>query len=266
MAKRKDARIYIFMHKRVPYEIWDNSLYTPLQVGAEGKEPLVRTRDNKGDNISEWNPLYAEITGTYWIWKNRPKSLKYVGQTQYRRRIALEEDTDFDELFSKYDLITMWPVTYKTATVGSAYSLNHSGLDLPIIREIIEQDYPDYLEDFDYLMKEGNLVFYSNGFIMRSKEYDRYCEWLFGILGKFMEKKGWDTVQHAIYGTNLEILTGKRNNQDNKGNKGGDDAWKYQRQVPAFLSERLFTLWVAHEYDMHRVFCYKYKLFEDTEI
>ena len=266
MAKRKDARIYIFMHKEVPYGIWDNSLYTPLQVGAKGKKPLVRTRDDKGDSISEWNPIYAEMTGTYWIWKHKPKSLKYVGQTQYRRRIELPENTDFDEMFSKYDVITMWPVGYKNNTVGFAYGINHSKGDLETVREILEEIYPDFLDTYNYLVNESKIMLYSNGYIMKSKDYDRYCEWLFNILDKFREKKGWDTVEHAFYGINLEILTGKRSNVDGKGNKGGDEAWRYQRQVLGFLSERLFTLWVFHEYDRHRVFCCKYKLFENTNI
>ena len=78
MDKRKDAQIYELVYKPVDYDLWDNQLYTPLQVGAERTGfDIVPLKDNTGDNISSNNDFYSEATGTYWIWKNAPHT-KYV--------------------------------------------------------------------------------------------------------------------------------------------------------------------------------------------
>lgn len=66
--KMVDVKIYVMTHKK--YNLLDNDLYTPLFVGAEGKEETFGyLRDDVGDNISSKNSNYSEITGLYWIWK-----------------------------------------------------------------------------------------------------------------------------------------------------------------------------------------------------
>ena len=67
MEKSKEVQIYIIGHKEVDYGYWDNSIYTPLQVGGGMYKQFLPLRDNTGDNIAEWNPIYAENTGIYWL-------------------------------------------------------------------------------------------------------------------------------------------------------------------------------------------------------
>ncbi len=57
-----DVKIYLMTHKE--YNLLDNGLYTPLFLGAEGKEETFDyLRDDVGDNISSKNSIYSEITG-----------------------------------------------------------------------------------------------------------------------------------------------------------------------------------------------------------
>ena len=63
------VKIYTMTHKK--FDVPNDPMYVPLQVGAEGKEPLGYVSDNTGENISALNCYYSELTGVYWIWKRQ---------------------------------------------------------------------------------------------------------------------------------------------------------------------------------------------------
>ena len=133
--KRTDAQIFVLCYKKVDYNIPNNSLYTPLQCGSEiNKENVCDVKDNTLDNISEKNECFAELTGTYWLWKNVCKNYKYIGQCQYRRQMLLNETTDFDSLFKHYDIICGVPLRFG-ATVYQQYDKCHNIDDLILIQK-----------------------------------------------------------------------------------------------------------------------------------
>ena len=110
MQKRDDIQIYELAYNKVNYGLWNNSLYTPLQCGsAINKVDVCNLKDNTGDNISDKNFYYSETTGTYWIWKNAPKT-KYIGQCQYRRRLKFDENFNFDTIFNEHKIICNKPM------------------------------------------------------------------------------------------------------------------------------------------------------------
>ena len=75
-------KIYVLTHKKFDYE--KNDLYEPLLNGsALLNEDFGYTRDDTGDNISNLNPYYAELTGEYWAWKN--SNVDIIGFCHYRR-------------------------------------------------------------------------------------------------------------------------------------------------------------------------------------
>lgn len=78
----KKTKIYVITHKKYD-NIVENDVYTPLFVGAKGKESFGYLRDDTGDNISEKNQYYSELTGLYWIWKNSDSDI--AGLNHYRR-------------------------------------------------------------------------------------------------------------------------------------------------------------------------------------
>ena len=78
----RDIKIIVAAHK--PYRMPSDGMYLPVQVGASGKESIPGfMRDDTGDNISDKNPYYCELTGVYLAWKH--VKADYVGLAHYRR-------------------------------------------------------------------------------------------------------------------------------------------------------------------------------------
>lgn len=78
----------------------EDELYLPLMAGAFGmsaRETVDYVRDDYGDNISEKNPQYCELTGLYWMWKNCDAD--NIGLCHYRRYFAGTHDTGIKAAF-----------------------------------------------------------------------------------------------------------------------------------------------------------------------
>ena len=82
-----DIKILVACHK--PSELPQNELFLPIQVGAAlATRTLPITQDNTGDNISDKNPTYCELTAQYWAWKNLQAD--YYGLCHYRRFLCFK--------------------------------------------------------------------------------------------------------------------------------------------------------------------------------
>ena len=81
-------KIAVACHK--PSQLPSNELFLPIHVGAK-LSPLKMdiTRDDSGDNISEKNPSYCELTAQYWCWKNLEAD--YYGLCHYRRYLCFSD-------------------------------------------------------------------------------------------------------------------------------------------------------------------------------
>lgn len=216
-----NVKILVATHKK--YWMPSDILYVPIQVGAEGKNiDLGYTKDNTGENISNKNKNYCELTGLYWGWKNLKAD--YIGLAHYRRhfckkRIIGEKkenvltNLQVQELLSDCDILLPKPRNYYIETNYSQYVHAHHAVDLDITREIIYEKYPQYIEAYDASMKKTSGHRF-NMFIMKKNKLDKYCEWLFDILFE-LEKR-------------LDISEYNQN-----------DA-----RVFGFVSERLLDVWI----------------------
>ena len=82
------VRIIVATHKK--YEMPKSEMYLPVHVGAKGKETIENyQRDDEGENISEKNPYFCELTGLYWAWKNL--NADYIGLAHYRRHFSISK-------------------------------------------------------------------------------------------------------------------------------------------------------------------------------
>lgn len=264
--KRKDVQIFTLCYEKKDFQFLNDEAITPLQVGATNGTNVCELKDNVGDNISSGNYFYIENTGTYWIWKN-VKDAKYKGQMQYRRPLSgVTGEMNFDEVFSKYDVITCQPFhhpSHKTPTkeepmiisadtVEQGYAFSNCLDDLLILEMAVKMYYPDYADDYDKYIKKGPNLYYSNGFIMKAEDYDRYCEFLFNCLNGYLNladiKSEKDLIEHVKY--NLEVGKYQRYPEPKR---VPSEAIKWQCSIGGFLSERLWTLWLQHNFSDDKV-------------
>lgn len=215
----KNIKIIIATHKK--YQMPTSTIYLPLHVGREGKEEIGYEGDNTGDNISNKNPYFCELTGLYWAWKNL--NADYIGLVHYRRyftnrkKIPKEEKEKFncvlkkeeiEELFKHTDIILPKKRHYYIENLYSHYKHTMYIEPLDETRNIIEEKYPDYLEEFDKLHKRTSMHAF-NMFIMKKEILDSYCTWLFDILfelEKRIDISQYDTFHARFFGRVSERL------------------------------------------------------------
>lgn len=86
----KEIEIFVACHK--PSELPDNDYFVPIHVGAKNAKITLPglQRDDEGDNISEKNPTYCELTAQYWAWKH--SQADYIGLCHYRRYLSFSPE------------------------------------------------------------------------------------------------------------------------------------------------------------------------------
>lgn len=180
-----ETKIYVTTHKKYD-NIVENDVYTPLFVGAKGKESYGYLRDDSGDNISEKNQYYSELTGLYWIWKNSDADI--VGLNHYRR-ILVNGFLGSGDLLEKdqivRDLEENDVIVYKRKKLGKSVYENFrffvSKEDLSISCKLFEKMYPEYKQTFNKNLN-GNVTISYSIFIAHKEWLDNYCSWLFSYL------------------------------------------------------------------------------------
>lgn len=203
MRDKMDIKIIVAAHKEYPMP--QDEMYLPLHVGAAGKTPIYEACDNTGDEISEKNKNFCELTGIYWAWKNL--AADYVGLAHYRRHFSVKgakgdkfarimTRAQAEEILGHTDVILPKPRDYVIETNYSQYVHAHHAEDLDMTRQILVEQFPDYVAFFDKSMKQTSGHRF-NMFIMKRDIFDRYCEWLFAVL--FELEKRLDISEYSPY-------------------------------------------------------------------
>ena len=181
----KKIKIYVTTHKK--YEnIAENDIYTPIFVGSTGKDSFNYLRDDVGENISEKNQHYSELTGLYWIWKNSDEDI--VGLNHYRR-VLVNGFLGRRDLLKKEDIIKTLEnhdvIVYKKKKLGKSvydnFRLYVSEEDLLTSCNLFNNFYPNYKETFEKILN-GNEMYSYSIFVASKPWFDDYCSWLFSYL------------------------------------------------------------------------------------
>ncbi|MCB2343239.1 DUF4422 domain-containing protein [Clostridium estertheticum] len=202
--------IYVISHK--PYRMVESKIFTPIYT----KREIVPNDYNilcsdVGDNIASENPLYAEFSTYYWVWKNR-KIPKYVGFFQFRRYISFKDNVtgtnDSNEVIDKYgwnkdelknilkdcDVVVPTSLNFRMFGLGnmrSQYNMWHKSSYLNTALEIIKEKYPSYEIDC-YTALLSTEIYYINLFIMRGDLFDSYMTWIMDIFDELKRRLNID--------------------------------------------------------------------------
>ncbi len=205
-------KLYISCHK--PSCVPQSSLFYPVQVGSAQAAQAIPgwIRDDVGENISEKNDAYCELTALYWAWKN--DRADYYGFCHYRRyfsfsdqrlpeddhgsvlcpelsenvleRLGLDDEERIRKKIEPYDLIISQPDRVRRHRWKNLYEQYAASPDLHVedLRAavaLVEELYPDYAVDAEEYLS-GELFYPCNLFIMKRELFEEYLAWLFSIL------------------------------------------------------------------------------------
>lgn len=195
----------------------DRELYLPVFVGKtlHPDVDLGFQGDNSGENISNKNASYNELTALYWAWKNL--DCEALGLVHYRRYFSLVHskslknvitENDVNSILKEFDVILPQKRHYYIESNYSHYVHAHPKEELEITRKILVNYFPDYVESFDIVMKKTSAHMF-NMFIMKRSVLNKYCTWLFDILEKVeneLDVSNYDSYQSRVYGFISERL------------------------------------------------------------
>lgn len=159
-----------------------------LQVGAAlSDKQIASLQDCTGENISKKNGNYSELTGLFWMWKNRitHKSDKYYGLAHYRRFFDLSEDDLYRLLSNDIDVVLPYPMPYNPNI--EAHHLRYlSDEEWNVVLQALQELQPEYAKSFEEILKQKYLYNY-NVILAKGSVLDDYCSWLFPILFRVEE-------------------------------------------------------------------------------
>lgn len=198
------VNIFVAYHK--PFYLLKNNIFIPIHVGratlkADNEENSLKLNwlskymigDNTGDNISEQNTYYCELTAMYWIWKN--VNTDYVGLVHYRRLFDFDGTNDFPfggteekllNIFKRYDVIMPQKIQLLEPSIYDQFINNHDKSAIDFVMSYIKEHYPEMSEETDNLLKDRS-VWFCNMIVSKKSIFNKYSTWQFEILNAYDE-------------------------------------------------------------------------------
>ena len=202
-----DIKLFVCCHQPTP--VPEHPLLVPIQVGAALAENHFPgfLHDDTGDNISDKNRSYCELTAQYWAWKNIEAD--YCGFFHYRRYLYPDINAklpyqvkrevslslldklgyeEFEQLIRQYDIIVpKGENMYVPVREHYAKAPYHHRKDLELAEQIIKEYYPDMIPAMEAYLS-GTVCYFGNICIMWREVFLDYCAWLFPILEEFDQR------------------------------------------------------------------------------
>lgn len=199
-------QVFVVTHKEVRLNLPD--CYKMLMVGACKKDKISKDYlcDDTGENISDRNDAYSELTGLYWIWKN--VHCKYVGLVHYRRffvelppyieihgRYVVQgrerkcfrvlEENDYKKIFQDSEMVVKVSRSQKQTNM-ELFRKEFGEYFWFEFEKFFYVEYPEWREGFKrHSVRHRHLN--CNMFVGKKQIIDCYCAWLFPVLRHFDE-------------------------------------------------------------------------------
>ncbi len=109
ISPHNNLKIFQAFHKEYSFNT-DCDWIQPIGVGGYKQADFLA--DDVGDNISNLNSYYCELTAHYWAWKN-DNNYSHIGLCHYRRLF------DFANITSKYPNFELLPTQEKLELLTS---------------------------------------------------------------------------------------------------------------------------------------------------
>ena len=210
-----NIRVIVATHKT--YRMPDDPMYLPVHVGRAGKpSDLGYQGDDTGDNISETNPTFCELTGLYWAWKNLDAD--YVGLAHYRRHFrgrrgkgkweCILTGAEAEAALRKTDVVLPKKRNYFIETGYDQYIHAHPAEGLDLALELASRRGENYARAAE-ATRHRTWTHIFNMFIMKREIFDAYCTWLFEILFEMerqLDISGWSPYDQRVFGFAAERL------------------------------------------------------------
>lgn len=189
-------KIYIVAHKNFALPTKED-IYEPLQVGAAINDSINDNwkKDNDGENISDKNLSYNELTGLYWIWKNSKEDI--VGLCHYRRFFVTKRGKIqniiggrkkgflakryIEKKLCSCDMLIHNKTFFLDGNQKQYLDTQKYPNDLEVLENVLKKNYPEYIDSF-YKVMGGKTCHLLNMFITKKSLLDEYCTWLFSVL------------------------------------------------------------------------------------
>ena len=222
-----DIKIFVSHRIDLDSETINNPLYIPVRCGAvyDEREAVTMLGDDTGDNISEKETLYGNLTTLYWAWKNveadyygfcvQDEYLAFTIPNDDQRLIENNEWKHLSQpfltrnLFKKYGLnnvdLVRDTVMNGDAVVPKAIHVHDAEFvykyyqslmytndtrDLDLFKKVVEEKAPQLLQHLKKYVSADKFNFYL-AFVLKKKFFTEYCSTLFQILAVLEEDIEW---------------------------------------------------------------------------
>lgn len=267
---KPSIKILVCYHKKFP--LLKDEILTPIHLGRAGanKESEVgkwlmknMIGDDTGENISDKNSYYNEMTALYWAWKNYEElgNPDYIGLAHYRRHFVLEENVEKTYSIRKYDENNILEALNYTPEkmyeivdgcdfvthLGRVYNCyehyvdNQRKDDIDVALEIMEEKFPEYKRTAEEYMA-GQVSNFYNMNIFSKELFFKYCEFVFSIMEEFEVRMPSVCNRRMFISERLTAIFMKK--------LMDDEQYKYKFLPVAFIDEPLdvnIAMYVSNE-------------------